>query len=198
VPPTVLSDGSAARPPPVALEGVDGPSILTRVRALPRGSAVPGSQAARCIDSAATSATRFVERIGVSGASVTFLGAGRHAVYGCDVSTAGLVHGSSWCGHAFGRLDDGRLRDPRLSLTCRSGNDEPLGFAWIQPDSAASYLVVDRGGYSEVYPVSPRVPVRVVTDRVDQGMASATFAVSEHTRDGRRLTTYEFDARVSG
>jgi hypothetical protein len=198
-PPTVLSDGSAARPPPIALEGVEGPSILTRARVRPRDRVETGSQTARCLDAARASATAVVvERVGVSGTSVTVFGPRNHTVYGCDASGISAMADTPWCGHAFGRLDAGRLSDPRLSLTCRSGNDDPLGFAWIQPDAAASYLVVRRQGYSEVYPVGGRAPVRIITDDVDQDSVSATFSVGEHAPDGRRLSAYEVEARVSG
>jgi hypothetical protein len=195
----MLSDGSAARPPPVVLEGVEGPSILTRARVLRRDAVEMGSRTARCVDAARASATAVVvERVGVSGTSVTVFGPGSHTVYGCDASGISAMDDTPWCGHAFGRLDAGRLSDPRLSLTCRGGDDDSFGFAWIQPDAAATYLVVRRQGYSEVYPVGGRAPVRIITDDVDQGSASAVFSVGEHAPDGRRLSAYEVEARVSG
>jgi hypothetical protein len=189
--PSELLDGSGSRPPPVVLEGVEGPSILTRVRVLRRGSRIE-----RCLDPPSAVAAA-VERIGVSGVSVTALGAGGRAVYGCDADAARAMNGTRWCGHAFGRLHAGRLRDPRLSLTCRA-DETPLAFAWIQPGAAASYLVVAREGYNEVYAVAGRLPVRVVAGDVDLESASAAFSVSEHARDGRRLREYVLEARVSG
>ena len=196
-PPTVLSDGSAARPPPVVLEDVEGPTILTRARVLRRDSVEPGSRTERCIDAARASGV-VVERVSVSGTSVTFLAPGSRAVHGCDASPAHAREGSPWCGHAYGRLVAGCLRDPRLSVTCSGDDGEPLGFAWIQPGVAASYVVVGRRGYSEVYPVTGDTPVRIVTDDVDRDSASGTFSVSEHARDGRQLSAYEVEARTSG
>jgi hypothetical protein len=196
-PPAVLSDGSAARPPPVALEGIDGPSMLTRARVLRGDSIEPGSRTARCIEPTGASARAVVVRVGVNGASVTFLGRGGREMYGCD-SSARAMDGSTWCGNAFGLLHAGRLRDPRLSLTCRGVDDDPLGFAWVQPTAAAFYVVVARPGYDEVYPVAGRLPVRVATEDVDLVNASAAFSVSEHAQNGRRLRSYVLEARVSG
>jgi len=197
-PPDALSDGSPARPPPVELEGVDGPTVSTRVRVLQSISVDPGSRTASCLDSSDDAGARVVERVGTSGTSVSFLTRDGREAYACD-STEGRATGeSSWCGRSFGRLHAGRLRDPRLSLTCRGIDEEPLGFAWIQPTAATSYLVVTRPGYSESYVVAGAVPVRIVTDDVDLGSSTAAFAVSEHARDGRRLRRYRLEARVSG
>lgn len=189
-PPAVLADGSPARPPPVTLQGVDGPTIATRVRMLRSGSTRRGSRAARCIGQRDGT---LVERVGASGLSVTIVDPARRAAYGCD----GISDRSGWCGRAYGRLRRGQLRDPRLSLTCAT-HDEPRGFAWIQPGAPASYVVVVRTGYTEVYPVARGVPVRIVTDDVDLSDASAAFSISEHSGSGRRLRAYVLEASVSG
>jgi hypothetical protein len=195
--PSVLLDGTPARPPPVLLEGVADPTLLNRVRVLRRGSLAPGSQIGRC-GSAADPGRIVVERVGVSGASVTFSDSHGRELHGCDATRVREADGTSWCGHAFARLRSGRLLDPRLSITCRGGHGDPLGFVWIQPGPRAAYVVVARSGYREAYPVVAGLPVRVTTDDVDLAAATASLLLSEHARDGRQLRSYELEARVSG
>jgi hypothetical protein len=196
--PTMLVDGTPAGPPPVTLEGVNGPTVVSRARISSRGSATPGSPIGRCVSAAANPGRVVLERVGVSGASVTFSASRSRELRGCDASRVGGAGGTSWCGHAFARLRAGRLRDPRLSLTCRDAQGDLLGFLWIQPGPDTAYVVVARHGYHEVHPVVAGLPVRVTTDDVDLATASATIVGSEHARDGRRLRTYELEARVSG
>ena len=189
--PAILVDGSPARPPPVTLEGVDAPQIATRVRVASAGSRAPCALA---------KAARgpVVERLGVTGASVTFSALGRRGVHACDATDLDGSRIERWCAHAFGRLVAGRLRDPRLSITCRNGDDEPVGFAWIQPGPATAYLAVRQQGYAEVYTASGATPARVTTSGVDLSTSRATFAISEHGRNGALLRSYELEARVSG
>jgi hypothetical protein len=195
--PSELADGTPARSPPVALEGVDGPIVASRARVLKPGSLKPDSQIGRCVLPAADPDTVVVERVGVSGANVTFSASRGRELRGCDASEA-REGGGTWCGHAFARLRNGRLRDPRLSLTCRDADGDPLGFVWIQPTPEAGYVVVARPGYSEAHTVVAGLPVRVTGEDVDLDRASAALAVSEHARDGRRVRSYELEARVSG
>jgi hypothetical protein len=191
--PTTLVDGSLARPPPVVLEGVDGPTLRTKVRRTTTGAATEGSRAASCLSALAhRQAGSVVERIGASGASVTLLAARRRIAHACDATA------NTWCGRAFGRFEAGRLRDPRLSLTCRDSAGEPVGFAWLQPDPAATFVVVHSPGYAEVYRTARGVPVRVTTLEADLATSRATFRISEHGSDGRRLRAYELDAQVAG
>jgi hypothetical protein len=191
--PTTLVDGSPARSSPVVLEGVDEPTVLTKVRRTTAGRERPGSRAASCLVALGHgSEASVVERIGASGASVTLLAASSGVVRGCDAVE------SAWCGRAFGRIDAGRLRDPRLSLTCRDTSGATVAFAWIQPVPAATYVVVDGPGYAEVYPVADGVPVRVTTLEASLVTSDATLGVGEHTKDGRRLRAYELAAHVAG
>ena len=67
-----------------------------------------------------------------------------------------------------------------------------------QPRRAAAYVVVAHRGYNEVYPVVGAVPVRIAGDDVDIASSRATFAISQHAADGRRLRDYELEAAVSG
>ena len=197
--PTRLVDGFPASPPPVVLEGVDEPSVATRVRTR-RGDAVPaGSRSASCISSIGGPADgTVVERVGVSGVSVTFLGPGGRNAHGCDASVAEPDAHGTWCGQAFGRLEAGRLRDPRLSLSCSDANGNKLGFAWVQPAIDAKYVVVRQPGYAEVYAVASGAPVRVTTTDVDITTATAALSISEHAGDGHRLRAYTMEAQVAG
>jgi hypothetical protein len=191
--PTTLVDGSPARSSPVAFEGVDEQTVLTKVRRATTGTERTGSRAASCLAASGHGGeASVVERIGASGSSLTLLTAPSGVVRGCDA-----VEGA-WCGRAFGRIDAGRLRDPRLSLTCRDTSGEPVAFAWIQPVPTATYVVVRGPGYAEVYPIADDVPVRVTTLDASLVTSDATLRVSEHTKDGRRLRAYEFDAHVAG
>lgn len=197
-PPTMLSDGSLARPPRVALDGVAGPTVATRVRAVRSDAVEAGSAAGRCLGSSGRSEGLVVERIDVHGSTVTYLGPGRRAAYACERAGNGSTTVEPWCGRAVGRLEQGRLRDPRLDLICRDEDGEPLAFAWVQPRRAAAYVVVAHRGYNEVYPVVRGVPVRIAGDEVAVASSRATFAISEHAADGRRLRDYVLEAAVSG
>lgn len=139
-----------------------------------------------------------VERTGAAGASVTFVDPGHRGVYACDATNLRRSRAGRWCAHAFGRLSGARLRDPRLTITCRDGNGDLVGFAWVQPSDAAVYVVVQEPGHAEIYPASGRTPVRVTTTDVDLASSHATFAISEHARDGRRLRSYDLKAQVAG
>jgi len=191
--PAVLIDGSSARPPPVVLERVDVPQVLTRMRVAADRSQVPGLCAAP-----EPRPSRVVERAGVTGASVTFLDRGGRGVHACDATELDGLRIKRWCAHAFGRLVGGRLRDPRLSITCRDGDGEPIAFAWTEPDRAAAYLAVEQEGYAEVYAASGTTPIRVTTSRMDLATSRATFAISEHARDGTLVRSYDLEAPVSG
>lgn len=191
--PAVLLDGSTALPPPVVLEGVDVPQVSTRMRVTHDRSHVPGLCA-----SSMPARARVVERTGVTGASVTFFGRGERGVHACDATELDGSRIQRSCVHAFGRLEGRRLRDPRLSITCRDDDGAPVAFAWTQPDRAAAYLAVEQQGYAEVYAASGTTPVRVTTSRMDLATSRATFAISEHARDGALLHSYDLEARVSG
>ena len=73
-----------------------------------------------------------------------------------------------------------------------------VGFAWVQPSDAAAYVVVQQPGHAEVYAASGTTPVRVTTTDVDLASSHATFAISEHARDGSRLRSYDLEAQVAG
>lgn len=196
--PRSLSDGSPAHPPPVELQGVDEPTVATRLRVVPLSSIPSGSALADCVRGTRPTPGIAVERVDVRGRSISYVGASGQAAFACDYVPSPSDTDASWCGRAFGRLVQGRLSDPRLSLGCEESEDEPVGYAWVQPAAETAYVVLEHAGYSESYLVKSVVPVRVRTDDVDVPSSTARFEVSEHARDGRRLRAYELEAAVSG
>ena len=171
--PSKLIDGSRVRPLTVVLEGVDGSRVATVVRSTAAGAAASGRNARSCIAvTGVPGGGAIVERVGVNGRSITFLGAGRRTAHACDATSAGHPNDTGWCGQAFGQVHSGRLRDPRLSLS--------------------------QSDYAEVYAVAGDAPVRVTTSDVDLTSSGATFSISEHTEDGGLLRSYELEAQVAG
>ncbi len=183
-PPTQLVDGSRAAPSHVAFENVDAPVLATVARRR--------SVDARCDLEVGPDAV-VVERVGVSGASVTAWSPRERIVRACDRTTAG-----SPCGHAFTRLRPAGQLDPRLSLTCTDSDGARVGFAWIAPGARTTYVVVAHAQHAEAYRVLAGAPVRITTHDVDLATSSARFDVSEHAADGRRLDSYFLVARVAG
>jgi hypothetical protein len=197
--PSKLIDGSRVRPLTIVLEGVDGSRVATVVRSTAAGAAASGRNARSCIAvTGVPGGGPIVGRVGVSGRSITFFGPGRRTAHACDATSAGHPNDTGWCGQAFGQVHSGRLRDPRLSLSCRSEDGDPVGFAWIQPAAATAYVVVRQSDYAEVYAVAGDAPVRVTTSDVDLTSSGATFSISEHTEDGGQVRSYELEAQVAG
>jgi hypothetical protein len=200
-PPSRLVDGSRARAPSLHLEGVDGPAIQTRVRIQKIASVDEHSFAGSCLanDWGTEPASIVVERTSASGESATFLSASRRQVLGCDYGGRQRDGGRPWCGVAAGQLPEGRLRDPRLDLGCTTSREEALAFVWVQPTEHARYVAVQEHGYAEVYEVAGGLPVRITTSSdVDVDSLSASFAVSEHTADGKLLREYGLTATPAG
>ena len=179
--PERLADGGRARLSDVEFEGLDLPVITTEVRA------------ARTVASPCAHASRTVDRVGAEGASRTSRSRDATGLRACDWTPT-----SGWCGNAFARMRGGRPLDPRLSITCRDPDGQPLGFLWIAPGRDATHIVVTGREHAESYPVVAGAPVRVTAGRVDLTTSSATVAVSEHGADGRRLRTRLIEAQVSG
>jgi hypothetical protein len=199
--PTELMDGSPVREAPVELEGVDVPTVLTKV--LSRAAVdKPGTDSRSCLRGRSTgmdAAGRSIERVGVSSESVTFRDSSGRGVFGCDNSLGPREENRRWCGRAYGVLYSGRLRDPRLSIGCQTRDETPMGFVWIEPEPSAMYLVVEQPGYAEVYAVAGELPVRVATTSgVEIEGSRASFDLREHAPDGRLLRAYRLEAAVAG
>jgi hypothetical protein len=201
--PSRLLDGSPAPHLPVEIEGRTAPPVLTNVRIVPLEDIEAGSMSASCLQGnwgAAEPGDRVVERTGVLSETVTFRDRSGEGLYGCDNSAGSREDDRRWCGGAFGRLNYGRLRDPRLDLGgCSTRDEEPVGFVWVEPHQDARYVVVEQPGYAEVYRVAGDLPVRVATTSdVEMEGSRATFHLSEHDAEGQLLRRYEIEAAVAG
>ena len=117
----------------------------------------------------------------------------------CDRAAAVGEGRDVWCGIAVGRLERGRLQDPRLDLAgCRTAAADPVAFAWVEPGRATRYVTVDQPGFTEVYRVASGLPVRVTTTADIDQKARASFRITEHDGDGNFVRAYTLDARVAG
>jgi hypothetical protein len=154
-----LIDGSAPPAVPAALHARHRSLVMTRMRfvrvrqlralvaACVPGDSIPGRR-------------DVVERVGVNGRTITFLGLSS-ALDGCDRNPRAFPR--SWCGRAAWPLQRRRVSDPRLSICSDSRGRPVVAFAWVNPLSRAAWIVVDQRGFGEVYPVAGRLPVRVTT-----------------------------------
>jgi hypothetical protein len=141
-----------------------------------------------------------VERIGVTGESLTFVGADGKTVYSCDGgSDPAKERRPPWCGASAGRLVSGRLLDPRLDILCRDRDGNPLAYAWVEPAGDARWIGVDQGSYVELYEVLGALPVRISSTRgIDRENSRATFAVTQYDGAGNALLSGKLEARVAG
>jgi hypothetical protein len=200
--PATLMDASPSREVPIELENVAAPAVLTTVRVVDVGDIEPGSRSASCVrqDWDSRPAGQIVERTGVASETVTFRDGSGLAVYGCDNSAGPREEERSWCGTAFGRLHDGRLRDPRLDMGgCTTEDGELVGFVWVEPRRDARYVVVEQPGYAEVYEAAGGLPIRVgTTSGVQIERSRASFDLSEHAVGGELLRKYRLEAAVAG
>lgn len=193
-------DGSKVADSPVRLEGIGDPAILARVQVV--RDVMPGTRADSCLRGrggahGARPRGPIVERIGAESESVSFRES--TGLRACDNSTGAHEESRRWCGGAFGRLYDGHLRDPRLSIGCTTAGGKRIGFAWVEPANGVRYVVVEQQGFVEVYEVAGKLPVRIASTRdVSIERSRATFEVSEHDRRGRLRREYRLDAAVAG
>lgn len=195
--PPQLVDGSTPRDPPPALTEVDG-GVMTRARVVSADDVGAGKLKACRPD--ARPYGGILERVGVRGQSLTFQSG--KALIACDAISEPAAdpddpYGGIWCGSSTGRLDGGRLNDPRLDL-CTAESGDVTAFAWVQPGPDAAWVVVADGGRHEVYEVVESLPVRITaTDRVDPS-GSASFEVEEYDADATKLQEYTLDTVVAG
>jgi hypothetical protein len=202
-PPARLIDGTPAeRPSAVTLEGIAKDQIATTVNVGDARRVAPATRAAQCLRRARDHAAvgLMVARVGVNGESVTFRSSSRQSLIACDRAAAVSEGRDVWCGIAVGRLERGRLPDPRLDLAgCRTAAAGPVAFAWVEPGRATRYVTVGQPGFTEVYRVASGLPVRVTTTSdIDQEGSRASFRITEHDGDGSLVRAYTLDARVAG
>ena len=199
-PPTRLLNGARATPPPVRMDAPS-PQIMTAVSTIAARRAASRAPAGDCarIASGQPPTGPVVVRTGTVGMSVSFRTSSGRALYACDASAPTTAGRTSFCGSAYGRLEHGRLHDPRLDLAaCRTAEGDGIGFAWVEPRPKAAYVAVRQNGYTEVYPVRSATAVRVTTLDVDPDASGATFELSEHAADGTLIRESTLKARVAG
>jgi hypothetical protein len=199
--PPQLVDGS--RPPelPLELAELDG-AVMTRTE-IKSDSDLDLAEHEACGLPSHGGDRTVVERTGRHGSSLTVESGLRR--YACDkipdpvtAEDPDLPYGGIWCGAANGRVDDGKLNDPRLSL-CQDTDGDLTAFAWLEPQAGAEWVVVADAGYREVYEVAAGLPVRVTTTGGTEPASSrASFDVEEYDADGTQLREYLLEAAVAG
>jgi hypothetical protein len=197
VAPPRLLDGSRPAPPPAALGRLQGPLALGRVRAVP-ARAADQPRLTSCLRrfpplDRLPPGSVVVERLGVSGASLTFRDPHEPVLDACDSTAAG----PRFCGGAAGLLRRGHLLDPRLELICNGHPGRP-GFAWVEPAPGARWIAVEERAYTELYQVAGHLPVRVTTSEVEPLTSSAVFRVRQYAADGSQVARTTLEARVAG
>jgi hypothetical protein len=194
-------DGTPAESPSVALEGIELPVVLSATRVVDAAYTERTSRVESCLreDWNDRPSGAVVHRIGAFGESVTFRNGSSTGLYGCDDGRRRREADRRWCGHVYGRLSGGLLHDPRLDLGCSTNDGRAVAFAWVSPGPRTRFVVVHHDGFAEAYRLAARLPVRVATtSRIDTAGSRATFELSEHDSDGRRLRAYALEARVAG
>jgi hypothetical protein len=194
-------DGSPVTEVPVELEGASDPAVLTKARVVGVAEVEQGSLAAGCLRAVGPDSlpsAPLVERVGVASETVTFRS--RSGLHACEDAPGPREQGRRWCGNAFSRPYDRRLRDPSLDIAgCRTEEGDILGFAWVEPHAAARYLAVGQPSYTEVYETAGGLPVRIATTSgVEVEGSRASFELSEHDAEGKLLRRYRLQAAVAG
>lgn len=195
--PETLVDGT--RPPPLPQRlGHVGSAVATSVRVIRVRTPELAECVARFDD--ARPPTLAVERVGAFGRSLTFAHPSRLRLYACDAAAAAVDERGTWCSSAVGKLRDGVLADPRLTLAnCTSTAGEPVAAVWLEALPVARWLAVDQGGFVEVYETAARLPVRIATPRgIGADGSSLRLAVAQYDRDGRQVDVREYEVRVAG
>jgi hypothetical protein len=200
--PGTLLDGSAPQSPPVELHGSPERVVLTKVSLVRAETVRRGSPLAACLRGPARG-TRpqgvIVERIGVSGESLTFRDT--TGLHSCDNSPGPREGDRRWCGGSYGALHRGHLRDPRLDVAgCSTQIGATTAFAWVEPkETGARYIVVEHGDYAEAYETAAKLPVRIsTTGGINADPLSAVFDLSEYGASGERLRRYRLEAFPAG
>jgi hypothetical protein len=139
-----LIDGSKPPSIPKVLRESGGRLTMTRVRA-ETVTSISGVLT-HCPESdQALHPGRVIERVGVTGRSVTFL-VDHTTIAGCDRSPRARSIFGRWCGASGWHFARGRLSDPRLDV-CYDRRSRPvIAFGWINAVRRAKWIVVDQPG----------------------------------------------------
>jgi hypothetical protein len=192
-----LLDGSPAPALPAALAraGVRGRLSLLQ---LLRAEALPADDRG-CVSGFRTEfrlppGTAVVRRVGTHTESLTFIDAAKRVVLGCDRTDTDVLE---WCGRSVGRLFDGRLRDPRVDIGCRTARGR-IAFGWLRPAPRTRWVVAGDGDDADIEIVAAGYPVRVSSARVDVETSSASFSIVEYDVNGAEVRRYTLRSGVSG
>jgi hypothetical protein len=200
--PDRLLDGSEAEAPPVDLQSIDDPAVLTKARLLQPGAQDEEERSKSCLRIHDTLRSRgpSVERIGVYSETVTFEESSGRAIFGCDNTPGPREENRRWCGGAYGQLYGGRLRDPRLDIGgCRTGEKEPIAFVWVELAGNARFLAVRQPGFVEVYEAAGNLPIRIATKSgFIADPLGVTIDVTEHDAEGNLLRSRRIEAVPAG
>ena len=131
-----------------------------------------------------------------SAESVTVGTVSHRSLYACDGRPA---HGSGtahWCGTAYGRLEHGRLLDPRLDLSaCTDAGGRPLAFAWME---AQRRRAVRRGTAARIRRGVPGAGSRPGAYRIDDRRRPRELARLVRDQRARRARTAASRVRARG
>jgi hypothetical protein len=196
-----LVDSSQAAELPRELGGLDD-AVLTRTGVKRESDLDPDEYQACGVPTDGGDRT-VVERTGLHGSSLTIESGS--LLFACDkipdpitATDPDLPLGGVWCSAPNGRVEDGQLNDPRLSI-CPNTENDITAFAWVEPQPDAKWVVVSDAGSREVYEVVESLPVRVTTtDGTTIEGASALFPIEEYAADGSKLREYTLRAQVAG
>jgi hypothetical protein len=198
--PPRLVDSSEAPVLPRELDGLDD-AVLTRTRVKRESDLDPDEYQACGVPTDGGDRT-VVERTGLHGSSLTIESGS--LLFACDkipdpvtATDPDLPLGGVWCGGPNGRVEDGQLNDPRLSI-CPDTESDLTAFAWVEPRPDAKWVVVSDAGNREVYEVVESLPVRVTTTENINPAGSASFDIEEYAADGGELLEYTLDAQAAG
>ena len=198
-----LVDGSRSAQLPVELNGLED-AVLTRTVVTTESKLDLHDDYEACGIPADGGQRTVIERTGVHGSSLT-VQSGTKLLFSCDkipdpltAEDPDLPLGGIWCASANGRLDNGELNDPRLTL-CPDTDNNYTAFVWVEARPDAKWVVVSDAGSREVYEVADSLPVRVTTTEGARfGSSRASFPIEEYAADGSKLRAYTLDAQVAG
>jgi hypothetical protein len=190
-----LVDGTPAPRIPKLLKALGTDLVMTKVQVGTVSSMRPLMPGCPQVASAAGNRP-VVERIGVSGRSVTFL-VTRTEIAGCDRNPHARRFTGPWCGLAAWGYAGGRVVDPRLSICYRDRGMPLAAFGWINPVRLARWIVVDQPGYREVYPVAAGLPVRVSTVSGLERSGGAVFRTAQYDEHGVLLVRRKVVAAIA-
>jgi hypothetical protein len=198
-PPDRLSDGSRPAAVPPELSDVDG-AVVVGTRVI-RGLELEQKPYVDCLaDVPGGSPTVAVERVTADGRTLTFATPDHRTLVACDGAPNAREGSKTWCGGEVGRLENGRVNDPRLDLAnCLTRDRRTVAYAFMQPAPGARWLVVDHDRFSEIYDARDPYAVRVsTTDGIDANAASAKFRIRSYDGAGKKIGDEIVATQVAG